>query len=51
MKHGHGRWTDGQGNSYIGDWVDNKQQGKGVFTFSGSKYVGDFMAFLKHGKG
>ena len=36
------RWPTGE--TYLGDWADNKMEGKGVFTYvSGATYEGDFI--------
>ena len=40
------------GETYEGDWADNKMEGKGIFTFvSGGTYEGDFVDGKFHGKG
>jgi hypothetical protein len=43
---------DNDGESYVGDWRDNKANGKGVHIWAnGDKYEGDWLDFLKHGFG
>ena len=38
-KHGRGFSTDGQGNSYKGDFLDGEMEGEGAYTFkSGNTY-------------
>jgi len=40
------------GNKYVGEFKDNKRNGKGTFTFaSGNKYVGEFKNNKRHGQG
>lgn len=37
---------------YVGDWVDNRMEGGGVFTWSdGRKYEGEYLDDKKHGYG
>ena len=43
---------DTYGESYIGEWKDNKANGKGEHIWNtGDKYIGDWFEFLKHGHG
>jgi hypothetical protein len=47
---GVNRWSDG--NSYTGDFVDNKWTGKGVYRWAnGCSYTGDFVDNKRTGKG
>lgn len=40
------------GNSYKGDWVDDKKEGFGtMMSVDGSKYEGEWVANQKHGRG
>jgi hypothetical protein len=40
------------GNKYIGEWVNGKPQGEGVYTWpDGSKYVGQWYEGKRHGCG
>ena len=43
-KHGKGteEWEFGK-ISYVGDFKDGQNTGKGVLSFNGSKYEGDFV--------
>lgn len=47
-----GKWSDGKGYTYNGEWHDNKQNGYGTATWSnGEKYVGGYLNGEIHGKG
>ena len=38
------------GDEYVGDWKDDFQDGKGIYTWPhGVKYVGDFKGSNRHG--
>ena len=38
-----GKYTDPNGDQYVGEWKDGKQNGQGSYTFpNGQKYVGEF---------
>jgi hypothetical protein len=51
-KHGTGKMTYKNGNSYEGDWVDDYRHGKGVFTWpDGSRYEGNFTSGRMGGEG
>ncbi len=44
------------GNKYDGEYLDNKRNGKGTFTWGekkwrGDKYVGDWVQDKRHGRG
>ena len=40
------------GDSYEGDWKNNKEEGKGIYRYkSGDIYEGDFKNDIRHGKG
>ncbi len=43
-------WSDGR--KYVGQWRDNKMNGKGTFTFpDGKMYIGEYKNDLRHGYG
>jgi len=42
-------WADGA--VYPGDWENDRNNGKGVYTFEGMKYIGDFVDDKFNGKG
>ena len=47
-----GAYTDANGNQYVGEWRDDKQNGQGTFTNDdGDKYVGEFQDGKQHGQG
>ena len=47
-----GTITFANGNKYVGEFKDGKENGQGAYTFpSGEKYVGEFKDDKKHGKG
>lgn len=49
---GSGEYIEPGGNSYKGDWADDKCHGKGTFAFaSGAMYSGDWVNNLFHGQG
>ena len=62
-KHYHnceGIFVWSNGDQYVGEWMGNKENGRGVFTvgdrgdqgkFAGDKYVGEFKDGKRHGKG
>ena len=44
--------TFADGNKYVGEWKDGKEQGQGTFTSTfGSKYVGEWNYGSYHGQG
>jgi len=46
------QFLDNFGESYEGDWKDNKANGVGKHIWStGERYEGDWLDFLKHGYG
>ena len=57
LPHGHGIMYYANGDSYVGDWVHGKREGRGVFTSARvkpgtdmrNKYVGTWLADNKHG--
>ena len=50
MKHGSGMWRGAKGDSYVGEWKQNKADGYGVHTWvNGDRYEGEFKQCLKHG--
>ncbi|MBC8443040.1 MAG: MORN motif-containing protein, partial [Proteobacteria bacterium] len=49
---GQGTFTYSNGEKYVGEWKDDKLNGKGTFTWSdGGKYVGKFKDGECHGQG
>ena len=47
-----GRYAYPSGTKYVGEWQDNKKNGRGMDTYSsGAKYVGEFKDDEKHGQG
>ena len=47
-----GETTFPSGSKYVGEFKDNKLDGRGTYTFAnGDKYVGDFKASMRNGKG
>ena len=52
VRQGKGKINFSNGNSYNGDWLDDKQTGFGTLYYKdGSKYIGDFVDGKSHGKG
>eukprot|EP00967_Tisochrysis_lutea_P006531 scaffold7748_cov33-Tisochrysis_lutea.AAC.1 len=54
QRHGHGLYIDGivKGQSYQGEWQNDKMHGRGVFRYaSGAKYEGDFVDNVYSGSG
>ena len=52
LKHGKGEFYLADGSSYIGDWVNDLRQGKGVETDpNGTTYQGNYKNGVKHGEG
>ena len=52
LRHGHGEMSDEVGNRYVGEWVNDKRSGKGVYTFaSGDVYEGQWLDGMYHGYG
>ncbi len=50
--NGYGKYVWENGDEYIGDWVDNQQEGNGTFYFkTGSKYVGEYKSGTRWGTG
>ena len=40
------------GNTFEGDYRDDKKHGRGIYTFaSGNRYEGDFIDGKRHGRG
>jgi len=51
-RHGHGEIRDESGNSYKGEWVNDKRSGVGTYTFAcGDVYEGEWLGGKYHGKG
>ncbi|KAG8345289.1 hypothetical protein TRVL_03893 [Trypanosoma vivax] len=52
-RHGRGHWIHPGGESYEGEYVENKQEGLGVYRFveSGKCYVGNWKSGQMHGEG
>ncbi len=53
LKHGVGKMKYPNGDVYEGEWVDNKMQGEGTYTYkkSGDIYSGSWFDNKKHGQG
>ena len=48
----YGSYTFASGNTYVGEWQNNKYDGQGTFIFkSGDKYIGEFKNGKYHGQG
>ena len=51
MRHGKGTYSE-RGNTYTGEWEDDKMHGKGKFTYaSKAEYDGDWVANQYQGTG
>jgi len=51
-KHGRGRTTQADGNTYDGEWKDNLKDGRGTHIRPDkSKYEGQWFQNAKHGRG
>ena len=45
-------WQNEEGDSYVGEWKGGVAEGFGLFIEAkGSRYEGDFVSFVKQGKG
>lgn len=53
LKSGIGKMLYPNGDVYEGEWVDNKMQGEGTYTYkkTGDIYSGSWVADKKHGQG
>jgi hypothetical protein len=52
LRHGHGESKDEIGNSFVGQWANDKRHGKGTYKFAcGDVYEGEWMDGMYHGKG
>mgnify|MGYP001949398292 CR=1 FL=1 len=52
LKHGDGIWRGKDGDSYAGEWKDNKPDGSGLHLWkNGDKYEGEWYQSLKQGQG
>ena len=52
QKEGFGIFIDSQGNKFIGEWKNDKFEGKGrIFSINGDCYEGDFICGQMHGHG
>ena len=50
--HGEGTRTWANGDTYAGQWKDDKQHGEGTYTWpDGGKYVGQWKDDKMHGRG
>ena len=55
--HGYGTWTQMDGATYVGQFVDGRREGLGTFTWSkygpasGQSYEGQWKNNKRHGKG
>lgn len=51
VRHGKGTYSE-RGNTYTGDWEDDKMHGKGTFAYaSKAVYDGDWLSNQYHGAG
>ena len=51
-KQGKGKWKNGKGDSYVGEWNHSMIEGKGLYEYSnGDKYEGQWKNNSKHGHG
>lgn len=49
---GQGTYRFINGDTYIGDWLDDKMSGKGTYTFAnGDTYIGEFSNNKFNGQG
>ena len=53
QRHGNGKMTFVNGDTYEGEYVEGKRRGHGVYKWkaTNSRYVGEFLDNLKHGEG
>ncbi len=53
LKHGHGEYQWSSGNTYIGEWSENKREGPmGLLMWSnGDEYCGDWVDNKRTGNG
>lgn len=52
LKHGKGFWKDAKGNSYEGEYIEDKKHGWGLEKyFNGEVYEGGFAYHKKDGEG
>ena len=51
MLHGHGLFTDPDGNTYDGEWFEDQRQGKAKFTCKTGVYEGEYFENKRHGDG
>uniref|UniRef100_A0A061SJW1 Morn repeat-containing protein 2 n=1 Tax=Tetraselmis sp. GSL018 TaxID=582737 RepID=A0A061SJW1_9CHLO len=52
IRQGKGEYVEPGGNTYNGEWKDDKCHGKGIFKFvSGATYEGDWIENKYHGRG
>ena len=53
LKHGHGKYYYLNGNTYEGDWQNDKKHGKGRYVYYSTDeyYDGDWREGERHGKG
>ena len=53
MFHGKGKYTYSNQAYYQGDWIKGREDGQGILTFLGSKYMyeGQWKDGLIHGQG
>jgi hypothetical protein len=55
--HGNGTWTQSDGATYVGQWVNGLREGLGTFTWSekspqsGKSYEGEYKNNKRHGTG
>ena len=50
-RHGFGANTYANGKTYVGEWKDDKKDGKGTFTWNSGSHKGDvYVGEFKDGK-
>jgi hypothetical protein len=48
-KHGKGMYQYANGDKYIGDWIDDRRTGQGVFTWiNGNRYEKKYSEIAFH---
>ena len=47
----HGTKESKKGHKYVGEFLNGKFHGQGIFTYKGRKYVGQYKNHKRHGQG